>query len=134
MAFIKQRLKSDCGVAALAMLCDATYETAKEAVRRVRHPKARGWGTITKEMRAAGKLLGYEGAGTKTGRLVPLRGKGWTAIPDNSLVKIPGPYDWHWVAWRKGKIYDPARGVFKPTAYDNLPSSYMTFKKELSDV
>ena len=27
MAFIKQRCKTDCGVCAIAMLCNATYET-----------------------------------------------------------------------------------------------------------
>jgi hypothetical protein len=109
------------------MLCDVSYEEAKAAI--VRHPKARGWGTSTKQVKAAGKRLGYEGEGTKTGRLVPLRTKDWTAIPDNSLVKIRmvDRLERHWVVWRKGSIYDPARGVFKPRVYDKKPSSYLWF-------
>ena len=57
----------------------------------------------------------------------------WYSIPDNSLVKIK--FDqatsgrFHWVVWRKQKIYDPACGVFHPSRYGYKPISYMEFVK-----
>jgi hypothetical protein len=39
------------------------------------------------------------------------------------------------VAWRKGKIYDPARGVFTNIRFgDGLAVSYMQFIKENDNV
>jgi len=32
MVFVRQRRKRDCGVAALAMLCNVNYEEAREAI------------------------------------------------------------------------------------------------------
>lgn len=135
MAFIKQRFKTDCGVAALAMLCDVTWEQARDAIDW--GEKGRRYSTVTKQIRKAAWLLKF---GTTQSRLqtirVPKR-KGWEGkpvdhkiwylIPNNSLVKIPKKYGWHWVIWRNGKVYDPARGVFKPEKIGRLPSSYMEF-------
>ncbi len=138
MTFIRQRNKKDCGVAAIAMLCDATYEDADRAIPWGR----RGWmdGTDTKMLRAAALRLGYEGRGTPQNRLKVVKAPLfltedlWALIPANSLVKVPHPkgktWGWHWVAWRKGRIYDPARGVFTPWHVGIKPSSYMHFVPE----
>ena len=132
MAFVKQRTKTDCGVAALAMLCDVTYEEANRAIPW-RREGCHG-GTTTTQLREGGKKLGYVTESTPKNRLKPLRIRSWIAIPDNSLVKIPHPkgpgYGWHWVVWRKGQIYDPARGVFRNLGGSSTPSSYMQFLKE----
>lgn len=142
MAFVKQRNKRDCGVAALAMLCDVTYEDANRAIPWRREGILSG--TTTTQLREGGIKLGYATESTPQDRLKVIRAPKswaerkvdpdiWSLIPNNSLVKIPaslGSGDWHWVVWRKGKIYDPARGVFFPRKYgDNYPSSYMKFKK-----
>lgn len=129
MSFIAQRGKTDCGVAALAMLCDVPYESVDRAILWRRHGVL--FGTDTKMLREAAERLGYRGKGTEKNQLKRLGGKSWDAIPENSLVKIPHPDpkigQWHWVAWRKGAIYDPALGVFKPKKYDRKPVAYMEF-------
>lgn len=142
MAFVKQRNKRDCGVAALAMLCDVTYEEANRAIPWRREGILSG--TTTTQLREGGIKLGYETKSTPQNRLKVVRkpkswagwkdANLWAVIPDNSLVKIQHPrgsnWGWHWVVWRKGKIYDPARGVFAPKKYgEKSPSSYMEFKK-----
>ncbi len=145
MALVKQRERNDCGVACLAMLCDATYEEAYLALLW-RHED-----TTTKQLREGAMKLGYSTESTPQHRLKPLRipefweylpspalSDFWYLIPNNSLVKIPHPegpgWGWHWVVWRKGHIYDPARGVFSPAKYGSKPTSYMEFKKETKDV
>lgn len=132
MAFIKQRGSKDCGIAALAMLCDVTYEEAERAIPWKREGLLNG--TDTKMLKRGAWKLGYDVQGTKTGRLIPLRGKSWDDIPDNSLVKIKGEAAgetlFHWVVWRNKKIYDPAVGVFRPRHYhDREPTSYMVFEE-----
>lgn len=145
MPFIRQKLKTDCGVAALAMLCNAEYEDAMRAIpwRRQGHL----YGTTTKQIKEGAAKLGYEGRGERLrvvqapegwveqhGRTVDYRI--WTFMPDNCLVKVPGGTTsrWHWVVWRKGKVYDPAVGVYTPKKYEEkfphrFPSSYMEFVK-----
>jgi hypothetical protein len=144
MAFIRQRNKKDCGVAALAMLCDVTYEEANRSIPWRR--KGNLEGITTKMLREAAGKLGYSTESTPQDRLKivkapkswdplphPIVSDFWHLIPDNSLVKIPHPkgpgWGWHWVAWRKERIYDPARGVFHPSKYGTKPSSYMEFIK-----
>ncbi len=144
MAFIRQRNKSDCGVACLAMLCDVTYDEAKETIPWRRRGVIGG--TVTKQLRIGALKLGYLTSSTPQHRLkvvrkpdtwegmpVPMTSDWWYTIPNNSLVKIqwgdsPGG-DWHWVVWKKEKIYDPARGVFHPSKYGYKPMSYMEFIK-----
>lgn len=143
MAFVKQRLKSDCGVACLAMLCDVTYE---QAAKVIDYKYGKYKGTSTKQLREAAWRLGVPTRGTKKQRLKVVRAPTWWdkyippslsdwwyLIPDNSLVKIKR-YNvtggrWHWVVWRKEKVYDPARGVFHPSKYGWKPSSYLEFVK-----
>jgi hypothetical protein len=144
MAFVRQRNKTDCGIAALAMLCDVSYEEAERVIPWRLSGYIRG--TDSAQLRAGGSRLGYYTESTPQNRLKPLRlpkkwieeydtvqnwvrTKLWLMIPDNSLVKIRNPESplWHWVVVRKGAIYDPARGVFKPEKYDATPSSYMQF-------
>ena len=140
MAFIRQRTKTDCGVAALAMLCNVPYEEANRAIPWRREGCLQG--TTTRQLREGAEKLGYKTESTPKNRLKPLIGpkwiKTWTAIPDNSLVKVPHPkgssHGWHWVVWRKGQIYDPARGVFRNLSGTSTPSSYMQFLKETDDV
>lgn len=151
VTFIRQRYSSDCGIAALAMLCEVTYEEAYKAIPWGK----RGWrqGTTTKEMRLGGENLGYFTVSDTKKHLLPIRNfaasRGgidtqgcrvcnaielWGIIPRNSLVKIPHPEGWgsHWVVWRNGKIHDPARGVFTPKKFvelfpDQRPTSFMQF-------
>jgi ABC-type bacteriocin/lantibiotic exporter with double-glycine peptidase domain len=67
MAYIRQRNKKDCGVAALAMLCGVTYDEANHAIpwRRVGHL----YGTSTSMLAEGATKLGYKTRGTPTGRL-----------------------------------------------------------------
>jgi ABC-type bacteriocin/lantibiotic exporter with double-glycine peptidase domain len=129
MTFIRQRNKKDCGVACLAMLCNVTYEEANRAIPWRREGNLEG--TTTKQLREGARKLGHTTESTPQDRLKPLRDSTWTDIPNNSLVKVPHPkgpdYGWHWVVWKKGKIYDPARGVFRTFRDFSPPSSYMEF-------
>lgn len=141
MAFVKQKCRSDCGIAALAMLCDVDYATAKEAITWW---KKYIYYTNTKQLRKAAIKLGYQTKSTPQNRLkvvltpkswailaVPMPQDWWYLIPNNSLVKVTSPNgQWHWVVWRKNKIYDPARGVFHPGKHGATPRSYMQFIKE----
>lgn len=134
----------DCGVAALAMLCDVTYEEAERAIPWRREGNLRG--TYTRQLREGGFRLGYYTKSTPQDRLKPIiyskfraqlppntLSNVWYLMPDNSLVKVPHPegiqHGSHWVVWRNGKIYDPARGVFRPAKYNGRPTSYMHFMK-----
>jgi len=136
MAYIPQRHKTDCGVAAIAMLCNVSYVEADRVIPWRKHGCL--YGTDTKMLRTAAERLGYEGRGTPKHHLKRLpRGAEFTTIPDNSLVKVPcppGDTGWHWVAWINGRIYDPVRGVFNPNALKLIPSAYMQFTKETDDV
>ena len=125
MAYVIQKGKTDCGVACLAMLCDVEYEDAMRAIPWKRAGLLDG--TTTKQIREGAEKIGMY---TTYDRLRPLREKTWEDIPDNSLVKIINPNDerrWHWVVWRKNKIYDPAVGVFKPKKFYAEPVSFMQF-------
>lgn len=128
MAYVKQKHSRDCGVAALAMLCDVEYEDANRAIPWRREGCLNG--TTTKQLIEGAAKLGYETRGDRLQIVRPPAGwveqhgtkvdyRIWTFIANNSLVKVPGPdgRNWHWVVWRKGKIYDPARGVFKPEKF-----------------
>lgn len=141
MAFIRQKNKRDCGVAALAMLCNVTYAEAYRAIPWRREGILNG--TCTKQLREGATKLGYRTESTPQDRLRLISPPPdwpkeidhtiWSLIPDNSLVKMPqllGEGGWHWVVWGGGHIYDPARGVFTPEEYgDGYPSSYMEFIK-----
>ena len=138
-AFIKQRGETDCGVCAMAMLCNATYEDVYRTIPWRRQGIL--CGTDTKMLLTAAERLGYEGRSTPENRMKvvkapkswedlppPLPDDWWHLIPNNSLVKVRHPTDntiWHWVAWRKGRVYDPARGVFTPGKSGLKPASYM---------
>ncbi len=146
MAFVRQTHKSDCGIAALAMLCDVTYEKAEVSITW----RKRGilGGTTTRQLRDGGLALGYRTVSTPEDRLKVVRtpvqwqlmpppsiSDWWYLIPANSLVKIGSEHvGWHWVVWRKNKVYDPARGVFHPSKHGAKPLSYMQFIKEDDNV
>lgn len=145
MAYVKQRHKTDCGVACLAMLCDAEYEDANRAIPWRREGCLNG--TTTKQLIEGAAKLGYETRGDRL-RVVkappgaksgdPVTPDIWRGLANNSLAKIPKPLtrDWHWVVWRKGKIYDPSRGVFTPEAFykifglNSFPTSSLQFVPE----
>ena len=132
MAFVRQRNKRDCGIAALSMLCNVTYEEVYRAIPWRREGILNG--TSTRMLRIAAKRLGYEGHGTAEHQLKRMGSSiNWQDIPDNSLVKIPGSRGWHWVVWRKDKVYDPAHGVFTPEKHGGIPTAYMQFTKEVND-
>jgi ABC-type bacteriocin/lantibiotic exporter with double-glycine peptidase domain len=144
MAFVRQLNSRDCGVAALAMLCNVTYEEASKSIPWRREGVLRG--TTTKQIIEGAIKLGYEtkhdqlqvirppeGWVTENGTNVDYRI--WSFIANNSLVKVPADFsrNWHWVVYNKNKIYDPARGVFKPKkfheAFDHMsfPTSSLQF-------
>lgn len=128
MAFVRQREKADCGVAALAMLCDVEYEAALKVIPFGR--KGLLEGTTTKQLTDGAKRLNYIPMGFRLHVIGP--NASWKSIPDNSLVKTVNPDNkeqQHWVVWRKNKIYDPAMGVFKPEQYHVKPTSYLQFLK-----
>lgn len=142
--FIRQRTKNDCGIACLSMLCAVTYEEAEKAIPWRSSSSIHG--TDTKQLREGAMRLGYSTESTLQHRLKPVKAPKswegllppmvsdwWALIPDNSLVKIPHPkgpsWGWHWVAWRSGRVYDPAYGVVAPGKYGVKPLSYMEFKK-----
>ncbi len=145
MAYVKQLGKNDCGVACLAMLCDVDYILALQAIPF----RKRGLmgGTTTTQIREGASTLGYTTKSTPQNRLKVVRrdkkewkwmpdamtSDYWYSIPNNSLVKIKHDQctggKFHWVVWRKQKIYDPARGVFHPSRYGYKPISYMEFVK-----
>ncbi len=138
MAFIRQRNDKDCGVAAMAMLLDVPYEDVDKAIPWRKHGILHG--TDTKMLRTAAERLGWVGHGTEKDQLKRIGGcswsrkRSWHTIPDNSLVKTSGGGDmWHWVAWRKNKVYDPARGVFGSLQHGGVPVAYMQFTKETDD-
>ena len=117
--YVKQRGKTDCGVACLAMLCGVKYEDANRAIPWRREGCLHG--TSTKQLVDGAKKLGFKTDGGRLKVVKAAPGKAtdyniWWKIADNSLVKIPQPgyNDWHWVVWRDGLIYDPARGGFTP--------------------
>lgn len=127
--YVGQREAKDCGVAAIAMLCEVTYEEADFAIPRDRPRK---YGTTTRQLIEGAAELGYRACGN---RLRPLRYDkiSWTGIEDNSLVKVPHPRGngWHWVVWCGSEIYDPARGVFRPLFYEGgRPISRLRFISE----
>ena len=144
MAFIRQKDKSDCGIAALAMLCDVGYALAEVSITW--RQRGHQGGTTTKQLRDGGMMLGYRTESTPENRLkqvslppkwrnlpIPNTSDWWYLIPNNSLVKIGSERrGWHWVVWRKEKIYDPARGVFHPSKHGAKPLSYMEFIKEMN--
>ena len=127
MSYVQQKNKNDCGVASLAMLCDVSYEEAHRSISWF--PSAKIWGVDTKMIREGAIKLGYAFIGTEQGRMIPLGKRNWLQIPHNSLVKVPNPKEpghWHWVVWRKNKVYDPALGVFPSHRYPWRPTSYAT--------
>lgn len=147
MAFIRQKGRLDCGIAVLAMLCNVTYEEADKAIPWRREGNVHGASTTM--LRVGGHMLGYWTESTPQDRLkvvrapkswadlpLPMVSDFWALVPDNSLVKVAGGEGlWHWVAWRKGRVYDPARGVFTPGKYSKKPTAYMKFmKKEIVHV
>ena len=121
MSFIRQKTKDDCGVCSFSMLTGLDYEFSKDHFFGENyHGKMQ---TKTKDIvNAINRCLCFT---TDRKRLKPV--KSWEDIPDNSLVKISrkGRRNWHWVVWRNRKIYDPARGVFKPLRFGRLPSSFI---------
>lgn len=131
MAFVRQKHKTDCGIAALAMLCDVSYDDAELVIPWRREGQVHG--TTTVQLRVGGRKLGYRTESTPQARMKPLRGASWDSIPVNSLVKVPHPKDrshgWHWVVWKRGLVFDPAQGVLDDCNYLHKPTSYMQFIK-----
>lgn len=123
MAFIRQRTDKDCGVCCLAMLAGLSYEESLGLIFGDEPP--RNLSTKTKDIVAAASRSAH--AFTTRTRLKVCRSKAWSEVPSNSLVKIrhKGHSNWHWVAYRKGKVYDPARGVSTTNKCGKGPSSYI---------
>lgn len=127
MTYVKQKHFHDCGVACFAMLIDITYETAFHILFSSQ-PKKRKYYLTTKAIKTAAVVNGFI---VEQDRLK--RCKEWNDVPSNSLVKVWGEHIpknyWHWVVYRKEKIYDPGRGVFKPDKYPLQLKSYLEVKK-----
>ena len=141
MAFIEQKYTTDCGVCCLAMIVDCSWDEACWAIGDAELAVGKDWEAYSTSTRQLKNALPSLNAMALQQRLKPLPHKRvsdsdsrlqekiarWNLVPDNSLVKIKKPFSssWHWVTKRKGKIYDPARGVYTPKAYDHFPSSFL---------
>lgn len=105
MQIIKQRAVGDCGVAALAMYAEMSYEDAYVAFSKVEKWRRGKSGTYGREVIAAAKELGLT--------LTPTRK--YDLDDDEGILRVrwndkPGDGG-HWVAVRKGLIFCPSDGA-----------------------
>ena len=94
MRWIRQRTATDCGVAAVAMVADVSYEKAKMAFKRF---PGRGFETEAKDLRSALKNLGLH----LSKRPRPLRGAIKIRLKSDAiaLVRLPDDNENHWIVW-----------------------------------
>lgn len=102
MKLVQQRGEGDCGVAALAMLAEQSYEDAYLAVTEI-DPRRGKSGLYVREIIAAARRLGLQ--------LRPTRQ--YDLDDDDGILKIKSrrsprnPYDGHYVIVRHGLIICP---------------------------
>lgn len=127
--YVRQRGRTDCGVACLAMLCNTSWWGARSAI--FGDKRCRSYSTRTADMSRGAAWLGYR----LDRRLRPARGKGWREIPAPALVKVANhkKRGWHWVVVAGDGdarlVYDPAvDGRLTPEAYQKrtglVPRAY----------
>lgn len=105
-----QRMTTDCGLAAVAMLLDKPYEEVKQSFCELGLHKKRGgkppYATNFKELSAVLALWGKEP--------VIQRFKSYEALPSHAILKVNQDKkgDWHWVTFLRINelpiILDPA--------------------------
>ncbi len=115
MRLVRQRTTTDCGVAAVAMIADISYDEAKAAFGRF---SGRTFLTQAKDLRHALKRLGLR----MSKRRKRLRGAiqiqlDFDAIAYVRLFPPDGDDEDHWVVWDavEQKILDPLRSRAKET-------------------
>ena len=91
--------RDDCGVCALANAFAISWTAAVKKIFPNGHTHKKRLNTTTKAIVAA------LGGGYKLKRV-----DDWKHIPDGSVVKVipaqcEGTGNWHWVAWRAGKVW-----------------------------
>jgi hypothetical protein len=115
MRWIRQRTATDCGIAAVAIVADVTYEAAKAAFGPF---PGRGFQTEAKDLRRALKQLGFRLSKK------PRRLRGATQIELEfdaiALVSVPGKHgdeENHWIVWDafEQRLLDPSRRHAKAT-------------------
>lgn len=113
MERIAQRMRNDCGVAAVAMVAGVTYEEAKAAFRFRRN----GYSTNADDCIKALRRLGVKTAP----RFLHGEIDDLPTINSRALVKVNrSRKNWHWVA------FDPGVGLVDPGACKELrPYSYL---------
>jgi ABC-type bacteriocin/lantibiotic exporter with double-glycine peptidase domain len=103
MKLVRQKTKTDCGVACFAMLADISYAQARRALFGEKH-KGPGY-TYKDQMRNALKAFGVVLSERLTRCPRPERLTQDALIRTNELSNGM----WHWVVWdaRRAKILDP---------------------------
>jgi len=125
MRMIKNTKLHDCGVCAVANLLDISWRAAAHRIWGNAHYNRLRFNTRTKQVATAIDI-------TKP-KLI--RVKSWHDIPpERAIVKVippecEGGYDWHWVVWRDGKVWDSClTRASKPEHYECRLVSYLGSK------
>lgn len=116
---IRQRNNTDCGIACIAMVTNLEYDSVLTQLGVINNNFT--YGLTSDDLVYFLSKLKY--------KVVVSDCLTWSDIPNNSIAFVVNEFYvclmGHWVVYKKGKIYDPARGVFKPSKYDKQPSSYL---------
>jgi hypothetical protein len=109
MRWIRQRVSTDCGIAAVAIIADVTYEEAKSAFGEF---PGRGFATVAKDIRRALRRLGSRLGKRKR----DLRGVTTLDLKFDAIVRVKhpstrNPREKHWIVWDSAErcVLDPLR-------------------------
>jgi ABC-type bacteriocin/lantibiotic exporter with double-glycine peptidase domain len=98
---IRQRKDGDCGIAALAMLFEQSYEDVYVAAAQVDRKNRGAKGTTIKTLQAIAEKLGHS-----------LRHRRSFSLDEDDgvlgLMWLPKLKKGHWVALKGGLVFDPA--------------------------
>jgi ABC-type bacteriocin/lantibiotic exporter with double-glycine peptidase domain len=113
MKRIRQKDDYGCGLACVAMLADADYQTVRESYEAEDVD-----GTQLRELK---KIMRRHGVRCGP-RLIPLRSRHPKDLPFDALLKVNprlGGKDWHWVLWdsRRKQLLDPKVPRYKRYKY-----------------
>jgi hypothetical protein len=118
---IHHRKRNDCGVCAVANLCNISWPTAALRLFGEKFANKLAFNTKTRQIALAIHLDDFK----------LIRIKDWHDIPDNSIVKVipsvcEGTGSWHWVVWRDGLVWDGLHAQpLTPDRYNHRLVSYL---------
>jgi ABC-type bacteriocin/lantibiotic exporter with double-glycine peptidase domain len=121
-----QKTNSDCGLASVTMVCEASYDDVLKAFMDLglyaKHSKIRPYATNFKDVKAMLSNLGFEGKVKKF--------KSWEDITSPAIIKVSGmsKRNFHWMVAipcdeHKLVIYNPSYELV--TYYKNPPLDEM---------